>query len=66
MKTLEVQKKSKNYRLEHFQEVPELITGSLVSEYLELHFRGNKEEGFEIALNTSEDNKELTVKESVE
>lgn len=66
MKTLSVQKKSKNYKLDHFQEVPELIIGSLVSEYLELHFKGNKEEGFEIVINTPEDNKELTVKESIE
>src|SRR5690554_5598054 len=66
MKTLQVQKKSKNYRLEHFQESPELIIGSLVSDYLELHFKGNQEEGFEIVLNTPTNNKKLTVKESIE
>lgn len=66
MKTLEVQKKSKNYKLKHFQEVPELIMGSLVSDYVELHFKGNQEEGFEIVSNIPAGSKELTVEESIE
>lgn len=38
MKTLEVQKKSKNYRLEHFKDADTRINGCLSSQYANLYF----------------------------
>lgn len=67
MKTLQVQKKSKNYRLEHFEEGgANLAAGRLTSDYMSLYFEGTPEQGFDIFIEEQDYNVALTLLESIE